>query len=226
MSGREQTQLSQKTIWAAIAAVALVGVGLIGLLIYFITQNGNGNGTATPIAKDTATPTRGPIITILAIKSKAELATVEYNTVVEIRKESLPEGMIDEFFGTKEQLLMLVYGNVQAGFDLEKLEEENLWVNGTRVRLVLPAPEILNSSIDFERSHTVNYENNLLFSQNNPDLQKEAMGEAEKLIEQSALENGILNKANDYGKLYYENFLRSLGFTEVEVVTNAQVFEE
>lgn len=229
MNKQQRTRLSQGVILAVIGVVALVGIGLIWLLYCSIFGCGIGNGTSTPVVQITdtpvPTPTRGPIVTILAIKSKAELATVEYNTVVEIHKESLPEGMIDEFFGTKEQLLMLVYGNVQAGFDLEKLEEKNLWVDGTRVRLVLPAPEILNSSIDFDRTHTVNYENNLLFSENNPDLQKSALAEAQKLIEQSALEEGVLDKANDYGKLYYENFLRSLGFTEVEVVTNAQVFE-
>jgi hypothetical protein len=61
---------------------------------------------------------------------------------------------------------------------------------------------------------------------NNPNLQGEALAEAQIAIEQAALEQGILDKANTHGKLYYENFLRSLGFTEVEVVTNAQVFEE
>ena len=66
----------------------------------------------------------------------------------------------------------------------------------------------------------------LILEKNNPNLQGEALEEAQKAIEEAALKEGILNKANDYGKLYYENFLRSLGFTEVEVVVDAQIFEE
>jgi hypothetical protein len=166
------------------------------------------------------------VVTIQGIKSQAKLSTIEYNTVSEIYREDVPEGWLDGLLGTKERLLMLVYGDVQAGFDLEKLNEEDLWTDGKRVRLVLPAPEILNSSIDFDRTHIVYYENNLVLEKNNPNLQGEALAEAQKAIEQAALEDGILDKANTHGKLYYENFLRSLGFTEVEVVTNAQIFEK
>ncbi len=113
----------------------------------------------------------------------------------------------------------------RPAFDLDKLKEEDLWTDGKRVRLVLPAPEILSSSIDFDRTHIVYYENNLILEDNNPNLQGEALEEAQNAIREAALKEGILDKANLHGKLYYENFLRSLGFTQVEVVTNAQVFE-
>lgn len=121
---------------------------------------------------------------------------------------------------------MLVYGDVRAGFDLEKLSEDSLWTDGSRVRLVLPAPEILNSSINFDRTRIVYYENNLLLEDNNPNLQGEALEQAKTALEEAAVEGGILERANEYGQLYYENFLYSLGFTEVEVVVDAQIFEE
>ena len=70
-------------------------------------------------------------MTINGIKSQAKLATVEYSTITEIYSENLPEGWLDEFLGTKERLLMLVYGDVRAGFDLDKLPEEGLWTDGT-----------------------------------------------------------------------------------------------
>jgi len=212
-------------VWVGIAAATLLGIGLISLAILFIFEPdvidpGSNEASQAP------TPSPIPVVTISGIKSLAEVATIEYSTVAEIRKETLPEGIIDEFFNTKEQLLMLVYGEVKAGFDLQKLGDGDLWADGTRVKLVLPAPEILNSSIDFDRTHTVYYDNNLLFSQSNPDLQQEALAEAKKAIEKSALEAGILNQANDFGKLYFENFLYSLGFTDVEVVVDAQIFSD
>jgi hypothetical protein len=92
--------------------------------------------------------------------------------------------------------------------------------------LVLPAPEIISSSIDFERTRIIYYENNLLLDDNNPNLQGEALAQAKDAIEQAALEAGILDQANDFGQLYFENFLYSLGFTEVEVVVDAQIFKE
>lgn len=213
----------QYIVWSGIAAVALIGIALIAFFVGRLFPPAI-PPTATPLP--TNTPLPPPVVTIQSIKSQAKLSTIEYNTVTEIYREDVPEGWLNGLLGTKERLLMLVYGDVQAGFDLEKLKEEDLWTDGKRVRLVLPAPEILNTSIDFDRTHIVYYENNLVLEKNNPNLQGEALEEAQKAIKQAALEDGVLDKANMYGKLYYENFLRSLGFTEVEVVTNAQIFEK
>ncbi len=213
----------QYWVWGSIAVLAVIGVVLIAYLVGRVFPPPS---PPTPTAAPTTTPLPPPVVTIQGIKAQAKLSTVEYNTAAEIYRENVPEGWLDGLLGRKEKLLMLVYGDVQAGFDLEKLSAENLWTDGTRVRLVLPEPEILSSSIDFDRTHIVYYENNLLLEQNNPNLQGEALEEAQQAIKQAGLRDGILDKANNYGKLYYENFLRSLGFTQVEVVTNAQVLEE
>ena len=210
---------------AVIGLAILVGVGAIAFLGGRIfTSNAQPTPTATPVP--TNTPLPPPVVTIQGLKSQAKLSTVEVTAIAEIYNENLPEGWLDEFFGTKEQILILAYGEVRAGFDLEKITEENLWTDGDRVRLVLPAPEILNSSLDFERTRVVFYENNLILDDNNPNLQGEALAQAKSAIEQSALESGILNQANDFGQLYFENFLRSLGFKDVEVVVDAQIFDE
>ncbi|MBN1219982.1 MAG: DUF4230 domain-containing protein [Anaerolineae bacterium] len=215
----------QYLVWGGIALVALLGIGLIAFLIGRLS-NTETAVAPTPLPTPTSTPLPPPVVTIQGIKAKANLATVEYNTIAEIYNENLPQGWLDEFLGTRERLLMLVYGNVQAGFDLDKLQEEQLWADGTRVRLVLPAPEILNSSIDFDRTHIVFYENTLLLDDNNPNLQGETLAMAKDAVEQAALAEGILDKANEYGQLYFENLLYSLGFTEVEVIVDAQIFKE
>ena len=85
---------------------------------------------------------------------------------------------------------------------------------------------ILGSSIDFERTHIVFYDNDLLLDDNNPNLQGEALKNAKQAIEEAALREGVLDQANEYGKLYFENLLFSLGFTDVEVVVDAQFFNE
>lgn len=220
-----QKSKSQTTIWVGVAIIVLLGVGLIAFLTGRLLSGAT--VTPTPIAlPPTDTPLPPPIVTIQGLKSQAELSTVEQTAIAEIYNETLPEGWLDDLLGTKEQILILAYGQVRAGFDLEKIKEENLWTDGTSVRLVLPAPKILNSSLDFERTRIIYYENNLIFDDNNPNLQGEALAQAKKAIEKAALEAGILNQANDFGQLYFENFLYSLGFTDVEVVIDAQIFKE
>ncbi len=214
----------QVLVWAGIGLAALVGIGVIVFLVGLLSGATGGDAEAETVE---VPPSPTPIVvTISGIQAQAELSTVEFTTVAEVYRENVPEGWFDELLGRKERLLMLVYGDVRAGFDLEELTEENLWTDGQRVRLVLPAPEILSSSIDFEHTHIVYYENNLLLEQNNPNLQGEALAEAQKAIERAALSQGILDKANQYGKVYFENLLYSLGFTEVEVVVDAQIFDK
>jgi hypothetical protein len=205
-------------VWIAAGLLLLACLGLLA----YAAGSRSINANATP----TATPLPPPVVTIQGIKSQAKLATVEYTAVTEIYSENMPEGWLDNLLGRKEQLLMLVYGQVQAGFDLQTLPNDSLWTDGTRVRLVLPAPQILTTSIDFDRTHIVYYENNLLVEKNNPNLQGDALAQAKTALEQAAIEADVLNQAGQYAQTYFENFLYSLGFTEVEVVINAQIYKE
>lgn len=221
MSQNRQSS-SNVQFYVALGVFVLLILACIGAFTYVA-------GTLTgkiPEGAPTRTPLPPPVVSIQKIKAQAKLSTVEYSTITEVYNETPPAGLVDEFLGNKEKLLMLVYGDVEAGFDLNDLSEEDLWTDGQRVRLVLPAPKILNSSINFDRTHIVYYENKLIFDSNNPNLQGEALKQAKDAIAKAALEDGILNRANDYGKLYFENFLYSLGFTEVDVVVDAQIFEK
>lgn len=221
MSENLQPQSNQR-FYVALGVVTVLMLVCIGAAAFMWSSTIN----KLPDPPPTATPLPPPVVSIKQIKSQAKLSTIKYSTVTEVYNETPPEGFVDEFLGNKERLLMLVYGDVQAGFDLEKLSEDDLWSDGERVRLILPAPEILNSSIDFDRTHVVFYENQLLLSDNNPNLQGEALKQAKEAVEKAALEDGILERANQYGAVYFENLLRSLGFTEVEVVTDAQIFKK
>lgn len=208
-------------MWAAIAVIALACIASFTYLTGSIA-GGFGSLSAGP----TSTPLPPPVVNIQNIKAQSELVTVEYSTVTEIYSETAPEGWLDEFLGNRESILMLVYGDVNAGFDLSKIKKDDLWTDGSRVRLVLPAPEILGTELDFDRTHIVYYDNSLILDSNNPNLQGEALAQAQEAIQQAALQEGILERANEYGKLYYENFLYSLGFTDVEVVVDAQIINE
>jgi hypothetical protein len=216
-----QRRLENQQLYIILGLVAIIALACIGAFTFSVGRLADSLPT-TP----TNTPLPPPVVSIQKIKSQAELSTVEYSTLTEVYNETAADGWLDEFLGNKERLLMLVYGDVEAGFDLGKLTDDNIWTDGTRVRLVLPPPEILGSSIDFERTHIVFYDNELLLADNNPNLQGEALENAKHAIEEAALREGVLDKANEHGKLYFENLLFSLGFTDVEVVVDAQFFNE
>ncbi len=166
---------------------------------------------------EAATPEPQPIvITIESITPLGELATVKYKVMADITNERIPND-IRKNLGGKEQIVMLVYGDVKAGFDLSKLSDENLWVDGKRVQLVLPDPEILSTSIDYDRTRIITYRKSFLVG-NDPALQQETLGMAKDAMIKSALEGDVLQMARQYGQLFFENHLRSLGFEEVKVI--------
>ena len=164
---------------------------------------------------DAATP-EPVIITIEKIIPLGELATVQYKSIAEVSNERIPDD-VRKYLNAKEKMVMLVYGDVKAGFDLTKIQPNDLWVDGKRVQLILPPPEILSASVDFERSHIVSYDKSFIFG-NDPELEQVTLGMGKKAIINAALEGDVLEMARQYGKLFFENHLRSLGFEEVKVI--------
>jgi hypothetical protein len=163
-------------------------------------------------------PVPKPTVTIASIRAAAELATVEYQAVAEVPNERVPDDF-RQYLGVKERILLIAYGDVKAGFDLSKLRQEDLWTDGTRVQLHLPAPEILSTSIDFERTHVVYYEKSLLV-QHDPDLGRETLETAQQAVREAAIDANVLDNSAKYGQLFFENFLHSLGFTDVQVIVD------
>ena len=113
-------------------------------------------------------------------------------------------------------IICIAEGEVVAGFDLAKVTEDDIFVVGTTVLLMLPPPEILYSRIDNEKTFVYERETGLL---RRPDehLETEARRLAERHLISWALERGILEQAEETGVFYMENFLWSLGFTRVRV---------
>jgi hypothetical protein len=166
----------------------------------------------------TPTPIPPPIVSIEEIRQAAELATVKYTLSTDITSTRVPDD-IRQLFGVKEEIVLIAYGEVAAGFDLSELEEADLWTDDTRVQLHLPAPKILYTRLDSERTHVVYY-NKSWFIDHDVNLEGQARQEAEYTIQQAALEGEILQRAGEYGQLFFTNWFYSMGFTEVQVVIN------
>ncbi|GAB4434297.1 MAG: hypothetical protein Kow0031_16040 [Anaerolineae bacterium] len=171
--------------------------------------------TPSPTATPSPTPTPTPIVVITHVKELGRLETTEFamRTVVDLENDR--SNLWEKIFGS-DQLLLVAEGEVVAGFDLEKLTEGDIRVDGTSVVINLPAPEILYSRIDNERTQV--YERNTgLFLKPDPSLESRARQLAEESMNSWAIDRGILDKAANSGRAQIENLLRSLGFTDIVI---------
>ena len=209
---RSKDRLGWGIFLGGLIVLAIAGACVIGYL---------GSNVKGILAPPTATPSPKEVIkiqppTIQDIQRVGEVATVKHSLTAEISDTRIPDDFRSEL-GVKEEILLLAYGDVAAGFDLAKMDESDVWVDGTRIQIQLPAPEILYSRLDTERTRVVYYKKSL-FMERDIGLEGRTREEAEKAIREAALEGDILQQASEYGELFFSNWLYSLGFTEVRVI--------
>ena len=152
-----------------------------------------------------------PITIVHDIRAMARLETVQY-TVERVITAETGQGALAILFGDK--LLFVAHGIVIAGVDLQKLAPEDMWVEDGVLHVRLPAAEIFIQTLDNEKSYVYDRETGIL-SKGEVDLESEARRVAEDVIAEAALEDGILEKAQENAELYFSLLLRNLGYPEV-----------
>jgi hypothetical protein len=181
-----------------------------------ITSIPNAVGTQVQqIVNPTPTIIADPVTVVLEIRALSRLETASYSIQKVITAES-GEGTFGFLF--RDKLLLVAQGQVIAGVDLSRMDEGDIQVAGTSVFVTLPASEIFVATLDNDKTYVYDRNTGLLANQN-MDLETLARQEAEDQILSAAIEDGILNKAQDNGKAYLESLLHALGFTEVVFVT-------
>lgn len=203
-------------------ALAIVGLALI---IYFVwTQIGRIEDETGPTVEPGASA-------IEAIKQVNKQIFIEYYEAVDIEYKDVPDNWLS-VFGLKQEILVLVRGRVPAGFDLQALDEEAIWVSadGKRVQLTLPPPTIFedNVSVDFEHSRILASSDrcpSFVCPQDTLEAyQQVVLPQAVDVLVETAGEHGILERAARDGHAYYTQVLHSLGFEEVRVIVDGYVY--
>ena len=147
--------------------------------------------------------------------------------VVDVYYSDTPKGWFEwlEKLGIKQDFVVLIRGRVPAGFDLSKLTERHVWTSsdGKRAQLTLPSPVVFedNVSIDFENSRVLAQKDtcpSLICEDDLVAYQSEVLPAARDTLIEHAKRNGILEQAAKDGKAFYEQFLTSFGYEEVQVV--------
>jgi hypothetical protein len=194
-------------IWAAYAVVQNVKQAT-GELVSPVNALGT---QASQMLNPTPTIIADPVTIIHDIQSLARLETIHYSLEKVITAET-GQGDLGFLFGDK--LLFVAHGEVIAGLDMEKLEEEDLTLRNGVLYVTLPPAEIFVATLDNEKSYVYNRETGI-FTKGETDLETLARQTAEDEVLNAALEDGILDQAEINAENFLARFLRTLGYPDV-----------
>lgn len=174
--------------------------------------------TMTPTFTPTPTPTPRVIIVEVRLLGRLETAQYMMSTVIDLKNE--PDTFWQKVFGA-DQVLLLAEGEVVAGFDMTQVCKEDIVVDGNRVTIILPPPDILYSKLDNDKTRV--YERKTgLFQKPDPNIETQARQLAEQAIVNRAREGEIVKQAEANGRLQIEAFLRALGFNDITITVRTQ----
>jgi Protein of unknown function (DUF4230) len=115
-----------------------------------------------------------------------------------------------------DRLLLVVHGEVVAGINLAALGPADVVIKGQTVSIHLPAAEVFSTRIDNARTRVYSRDTGL-FSSPDPNLESKVREEAERQLQQAALQDGILKTAADNARATISGMLQGFGFREVDI---------
>jgi hypothetical protein len=115
-----------------------------------------------------------------------------------------------------DRLLLVVHGEVVGGINLAGLGPGDVRIQGQKVIMKLPAAEVFSTRLDNARTKVYSRDTGL-FTTPDPNLESEVREEAERQLQQAALQDGILKTAGDNARTTLSSMLKGFGFQEVEI---------
>jgi hypothetical protein len=213
---RRGTQRNPRSVQSWVLGVllgAILTVILIGALVWFSTGLGLLHlmgilrGGRTQFNVDQPTVVR-------QIQELQRLETVSY-TADKIISGGHDNAYLPAFLAG-DRLLLVVHGEVVGGIDLAGLQAGDVLVEGQKVSIHLPPAEVLSTRIDNARTRVYSRDTGL-FSSPDPNLESEVREEAERELQQAALQDGILKIAADNARSTISGMLKGFGFREVDI---------
>lgn len=198
-----------------VGAVVFMGVSVKNLLNSQLApvreMTGALSTQVSVVLHPTPTILPDPVTIVHEVRSLARLETIKF-TLEKIITAETRQGVFEWLVG--DRLLFVAHGEVIAGVDLNKLDPEDLRVEGGVLYVRLPDPEVFVVAIDNQQSYVYDRETGL-FTKGEVDLETEARRAAELEIENSAREDGILTLAAQNAQSFLDRLFRDLGYPEV-----------
>lgn len=110
----------------------------------------------------------------------------------------------------KNEIVLIGKGCVRAGFDLAKINPEDISISGDTLSMKLPAVEIFDIIIN-PSDFSVEYEDGDWNNENT----KAIKNSAKEQIEKNSIANDILKKAENVGLERLKTLFKTFGYTEV-----------
>lgn len=151
---------------------------------------------------------------IKEIQSLGNLETASYSIEKIVEAGQSGNALQNLLYGDK--LLLIANGKVVAGVDLAKVTDQDVEIRGDTLKVNLPAPTILSSSLDSSKTKVYDRTQGYL-NRGDKDLESEARKSAETSITQAACDAGILTEAGDNAITRVRQLFQFAGFTTVIV---------
>jgi hypothetical protein len=148
------------------------------------------------------------------VRALQRLETVSY-TADKVMSAGSENPILPNFLAG-DRLLLVAHGEVIAGMDLAKLQQDDVEVRGSSVSVHLPQAEIFTTRLDNERTR-VYLRDTGLFTSPDPNLEGDVRAEAERQIRAAALDDRILTTAEANARQTVVNLLLGLGFAHVQI---------
>jgi hypothetical protein len=199
--------------WRALLLGIVIGWALLSFFSHFAKAGMSNRLAGFLTGRSTRIDTSSPAV-VDRIRQLSRLETVNYtiDKIVEGDREYpyLPSFLVGD------KLLLVARGEVIAGIDLSQLKSSDVSVNGDAVNVRLPEAQILTARIDNGQTKVYSRVTGLLVAAD-PNLETQVRLAAEQQFAQSAVSDGVLDKARQNARASVSALLYGLGFHRVEV---------
>ncbi len=149
-----------------------------------------------------------PVTYITEVRALARLETIQYSVEKVITAE-VGQGTFGFLFG--DRLLFVAHGTVIAGIDMSKINPEDLRLGNGVLYVKLPPAEVFIATLDNDKSYVYDRQTGAL-TRGDQNLETTARQAAEDEIRKAALEDGILDIAQQNAQTYLAKFFAALGY--------------
>ena len=199
---------------AVLIALLVMFAGFVGLLVWGISSVIDavpGPGDIAEAIEPEPYQEIGPTV-VRSIRDLANLTTVEMveYTIVE---KGVDGGFLD--WATGDSLQLFAVATIGAGIDLSDVTVRSFdLADDGVVEIVLPRAEVQYVAVDNEATQILDRETGL-FTGGDPRLETDARRVAEDVLQTAAIEEGILEMAEENADEVITDFLLSLGYRDV-----------
>ncbi len=150
---------------------------------------------------------------IFSLKEMSDLATVEY-TVTKIIKANDNKTW---FKAGERKILMSCEAHIKAGIDMGSINRNNFRIDGKNISVQLPLPKVISISIPAEKIKVEYQEVGLFRDPYKAGERDQLAAQAETQIKNSIDSLGILQQAKANTSLFVSNFLKRLGYENINI---------